>query len=68
VRLAEGAAAAGASAELEIYDRQPHVPPLYANAHARRSLRQIGTFVSQILPARAPSPPAAEDVAAAATA
>lgn len=66
-RLADGAAAGGASAELEIFDRQPHVPPLYGNAHARRSLRQIGTFVSRVLPGCAPAPPT-HDVVAAATA
>jgi acetyl esterase/lipase len=65
-RVAERAAAAGASAELQIFDRQPHVPPLFGNRGARLSLREIGGFVSRVLPTRAPAPPSAEDVAAAA--
>jgi hypothetical protein len=66
VRVAEGAAAGGVPVELQIFDRQPHVPPLYGNAHARRALREIGSFVSRVLPAHAPAPPSAEDVTAAA--
>jgi acetyl esterase/lipase len=65
VRLAERAAAAGASAELQIFDRQPHVPPLFGNRGARLSLREIGRFVSRVLPEHAPAPPTAEDVVAA---
>jgi monoterpene epsilon-lactone hydrolase len=66
VRIADAAAAGGVAVELQLFDRQPHVPPLYGNRHARLALREIGQFVSRVLPGGSPAPPTAEDVAVAA--
>lgn len=62
--------AAGRRAELHVYDRQPHVVPLWAGTpEARTSLRLIGRFTSSVLaPASAPEPPTSADAATAAEA
>ncbi|HST40354.1 MAG TPA: alpha/beta hydrolase [Conexibacter sp.] len=68
--VAERVAAAGTRAELHVFDRQPHVVPLWAGTPAARvSLQLTGRFTAAALaPASAPEPPTAADAATAAEA
>jgi acetyl esterase/lipase len=68
VRVARRLAAAGVPAELQVFDRQPHVPPIWnGTPEARIALREIGRFVDVHLPrAAAPLPPSERDAAIAA--
>ena len=54
--------------ELQIYERQPHVVPLWAGTpEARTALREIGRFVADVLdPRDVPEPPSARTAAEAA--
>lgn len=67
-RTAQRIAEAGVAAELQVYERQPHVVPLWnGTPEARTALREIGRFVSATLdPQAAPDPPSEQDAAAAA--
>lgn len=67
-RTAERLARAGVRTELQIYERQPHVVPLWAGTpEARTALREIGRFVDDLLgPANAPAAPVAQTAAEAA--
>jgi monoterpene epsilon-lactone hydrolase len=61
-RTAERLAAAGVRTELQVYDRQPHVVPLWAGTpEARTALLEIGRFVDELLGGQAgsdsPAPP-----------
>jgi epsilon-lactone hydrolase len=68
LRTAQRIADAGGAAELQIYERQPHVVPLWnGTPEARTALREIGRFVSDALgPRDAPAPPSERDAAVAA--
>jgi epsilon-lactone hydrolase len=68
VRTAQRIAQAGVPAELQVYERQPHVVPLWnGTPEARTALREIGRFVAAVLNAGdAPEPPSAQDAAVAA--
>jgi acetyl esterase/lipase len=68
VRVARRLAAAGVPAELQVFDRQPHVPPIWnGTPEARTALREIGRFADTHLPrAAAPRPPSEQDAAIAA--
>lgn len=59
IRTAERLAHAGVPTELQIYERQPHVVPMWSGTpEARTALREIGRFVDGLLGARAaPEPP-----------
>jgi epsilon-lactone hydrolase len=69
-RTAQRVAEAGIAVELQVFERQPHVVPLWnGTPEARTALREIGRFVAGALAATgadAPSPPSARDAAAAA--
>lgn len=67
-RTAERLAHAGVNTELQVYERQPHVVPLWAGTpEARTALREIGRFVDTLLgPDDAPAPPDERTVAEAA--
>ncbi|MDO8212860.1 alpha/beta hydrolase fold domain-containing protein [Conexibacter sp. CPCC 206217] len=74
-RKADGAdSAAGADdalarpAEMHVFERQPHVVPLWAGTpEARTALQLIGQFASSVLaPASSPAPPTIDDAATAA--
>ena len=66
--VAERVAAAGQRAELHVFDRQPHVVPLWAGTpEARTALHLIGRFTTSVLaPQSAPEPPTIADAGAAA--
>jgi len=65
VRTAQRIAGAGIRAELQVYERQPHVVPLWTGTPAARTaLREIGRFVGEALGA-APQPAASGEPAAA---
>lgn len=66
--VAERVAAVGQRAELHVFDRQPHVPPLWGGTPAARtSLHLIGRFATSVLaPRRAPEPPTIADAGTAA--
>lgn len=66
--VAERVAAAGQRAELHVFDRQPHVVPLWAGTpEARTALHLIGRFTTSVLaPQRAPEPPTIADAGTAA--
>lgn len=70
VRTAQRIADAGASVELQVYERQPHVVPLWnGTPEARTALREIGSFVDTALGRAgvdAPAPPSEQDAAVAA--
>jgi epsilon-lactone hydrolase len=68
IRTAERLAGAGVRTELQVYERQPHVVPLWAGTpEARTALREIGRFVDELLgPADAPAAPDAQTAAEAA--
>lgn len=70
VRTAHRIADAGVRAELQVYDRQPHVVPLWGGTPAARdALREIGRFVDGVLAAEgvpAPTAPSERDAAVAA--
>jgi len=68
-RTAERLAHAGVRTELQIYERQPHVVPLWAGTpEARTALREVGRFVDELLgPANAPAAPDEQTVAEAAS-
>ncbi|MGN6189837.1 MAG: alpha/beta hydrolase [Conexibacter sp.] len=68
IRTAERLATAGVKTELQVYERQPHVVPLWAGTpEARAALREIGRFVDELLgPNAAPAPPDAQTAAEAA--
>lgn len=68
LRAAERIADAGVRTGLQVYERQPHVPPLWTGTpHARTALREIGGFLADVLdPRDVPAPPSERDVAAAA--
>jgi len=70
IRVAERLAGAGVRTELQIYERQPHVVPLWAGTpEARTALREIGRFVAETLRragADSPAPPDEQTVAEAA--
>src|SRR5215218_3063112 len=68
VRTAQAIAEAGVRTELQIYDRQPHVVPLWnGTPEARTALREIGRFTTAVLdPDDAPGPPSERDAATAA--
>jgi acetyl esterase/lipase len=61
-------AAAGQRAELHVFDRQPHVVPLWAGTpEARTALHLIGRFTTSVLaPRSAPEPPTIADAGTAA--
>jgi len=69
-RTAERLAAAGVRTELQIYERQPHVVPLWAGTpEARTALAEIGRFVAATLEqagSDSPAPPSAQTAAEAA--
>ncbi|MBS1870922.1 MAG: alpha/beta hydrolase [Actinobacteria bacterium] len=67
-RTAQRIAAAGVRTELQVYERQPHVVPLWnGTPEARTALREIGRFVDTLLaPGEAPPPPDARTAAEAA--
>ena len=69
IRTAERLATADVATELQIYERQPHVVPLWAGTpEARTSMREIGRFVDGLLgPSDAPPPPDEQTVAEAAS-
>jgi monoterpene epsilon-lactone hydrolase len=58
-RTAQRIAEAGVRTELQVYERQPHVVPLWAGTpEARVALRELGRFVDDLLgPDAAPAPP-----------
>ncbi|HEX4806334.1 MAG TPA: alpha/beta hydrolase [Conexibacter sp.] len=68
LRTARRLADAGVRTELQTYERQPHVVPLWTGTpEARTALREIGRFVAATLaPGDAPAPPSGRDAAAAA--
>ncbi len=68
-RTARRMADAGVPVELQSFERQPHVVPLWnGTPEARTALREIGRFVDGALdPSAAPAPPTAEDAATAAS-
>jgi len=59
VRTARRLADAGVRTELQVYERQPHVVPLWnGTPEARTALREIGRFVAETLaPGDAPAAP-----------
>jgi monoterpene epsilon-lactone hydrolase len=59
VRTAQRIADAGVTTELQVYERQPHVVPLWnGTPAARTALRELGRFVDELLgPDDAPAPP-----------
>lgn len=61
-------AAPARAAELHVFERQPHVVPLWAGTpEARTALHLIGQFASSVLaPASSPAPPTIDDAATAA--
>jgi epsilon-lactone hydrolase len=61
--VARRVAESGTRAELHVFDRQPHVVPLWAGTpEARTALRAIGRFTSSLLaPESAPPAPSAAD-------
>lgn len=65
--VARRVAAAGTRAELHVFDRQPHVVPLWAGTpEARTALREIGRFTTSVLDSEsAPAPASAAELAAA---
>jgi monoterpene epsilon-lactone hydrolase len=67
-RIAERIAAAGVRTELQAFERQPHVVPLWTGTpHARTALREIGRFTTAVLdPEAAPAPPSEATAAVAA--
>lgn len=67
-RTAQRLAEAGVRSELQVYERQPHVVPLWnGTPEARTALREIGRFVAGALaPSDAPAPPSEQDAATAA--
>jgi monoterpene epsilon-lactone hydrolase len=67
-RTAQRIAGAGVRAELQIYERQPHVVPLWTGTpEARTALREIARFLAAVLdPRDAAAPPSERDAAAAA--
>ncbi|HMJ01348.1 MAG TPA: alpha/beta hydrolase [Conexibacter sp.] len=71
VRTAQRIADAGVTVELQTYERQPHVVPLWnGTPAARTALRELGGFMDAALTAggvEAPAPPSAEDAEAAAS-
>lgn len=69
VRAAQRIADAGVRTELQVYERQPHVVPLWTGTPAARTaLREIGRFVDGALdPQAAPAPPSERDAAIAAS-
>jgi epsilon-lactone hydrolase len=68
LRTAQRIAEAGVRAELQVYERQPHVVPLWAGTpEARTALREIGRFAAAVLdPSDVPAPPTEQDAATAA--
>jgi monoterpene epsilon-lactone hydrolase len=70
-RMAQRIADAGVPVELQHYERQPHVVPLWnGTPEARTALREIGRFVDTTLAAGgrpAPTPPSERDAATAAS-
>jgi epsilon-lactone hydrolase len=67
IRTAERLATAGVATELQVYERQPHVVPLWAGTpEARAALREIGRFVDDLLGSDAPTAPDERTVAEAA--
>jgi epsilon-lactone hydrolase len=68
IRAAERLAHAGVPTELQVYERQPHVVPLWAGTpEARTALREIGRFVADVLsPRDVPEAPSAQTAAEAA--
>jgi monoterpene epsilon-lactone hydrolase len=68
LRTAQRIAGAGVLAELQVYERQPHVVPLWnGTPEARTALREIGRFIASALdPRDAPAPPSERDAEAAA--
>jgi monoterpene epsilon-lactone hydrolase len=67
-RTAERLAHAGVRTELQVYERQPHVTPLWAGTpEARAALREIGRFLAETLsPRDVPEAPSAQTAAEAA--
>ncbi len=68
VRTAQRIADAGVRTELQVFERQPHVVPLWNGTPAARdALREIGRFVDGTLaPGDVPAPPSEQDAAEAA--
>jgi acetyl esterase/lipase len=62
VRTARRIAEAGVPTELQVYERQPHVVPLWnGTPEARTALREIGRFTTAALdPSDAPGPPSTQ--------
>lgn len=69
IAVARRVAACGTRAELHLFDRQPHVAPLWAGTpEARVALRAIGRFaISVLAPESAPPAPTGADAQEAAT-
>ncbi|HET6449596.1 MAG TPA: alpha/beta hydrolase [Conexibacter sp.] len=58
IRTAQRIAEAGVPTELQIYERQPHVVPLWnGTPEARTALREIGRFVDDLLGPNVPPAP-----------
>lgn len=65
LRMAQRLAEADVPAELQVYERQPHVVPLWSGTpEARTALREIGRFLAGVL-GRSDAPPAPDDRTAA---
>ncbi|WP_320672464.1 alpha/beta hydrolase [Patulibacter defluvii] len=65
-RVAQRLADAGVRAELEIYERVPHVPPIWGNLpEGRDATERIGRFLAAVLPDGAAHRPTPAEAAAA---
>lgn len=61
IRLAERLGALAVPTELEIFDRHPHVVPVWGTPESRVALRRLGTWVARHVPAAiAPAPPSSQ--------
>lgn len=68
LRVAERLAAAGVRTEVQVFERVPHVPPIWGNLpEGRDATARIGTFLADVLPAGAAHRPTGADAAAAAS-
>ncbi len=65
-RTAQRIADAGVATELQVYERQPHVVPLWnGTPAARTALREIGRFVDGVIAAGGDAPPPPDERTAA---
>lgn len=49
-RMADRIAAAGVTTELQVFDRHPHVVPVWGTPESRTSLREIGAWAARHVP------------------